>query len=102
MWCFPYIITPNYTGDDGRKEKKKKLERLRFFVVFFKTEYLSQTAVKSSELLRDRHDDANARHRCFITQGNNETHLDAGNNALLCLAKWEPKFQFCMCLYLEK
>lgn len=22
-WCFPYMITPNYIGDSGRKEKEK-------------------------------------------------------------------------------
>lgn len=81
-----------HVGDDGKKEKKKTE----------KTEYLSKTAVKSLEFFSDRHHNINARHCCFITQGYNETHLDVRNNALLCLAKLEPKSQFCMCLYLEK
>lgn len=56
-----------------------------------KAEYLSKTAVKSLAFFSDRHHNINARHCCFRTQGYNETHLDEGNNALLCLAKLEPK-----------
>lgn len=92
MQGFMSIITSKDAGDDGRKEKKNTGE----------TEYLFKNVVKSLEFFGDRHHNINARHCCFITQVYNGLHFEERNNTLLCLAKFWPKSQLCMCLYLEK